>query len=142
MIVGLGRPEASSRQRSSPGTRRLMPRWLGGIIAGILIPPIFIQLPAQADEFDALAVYSEAKPLNDLWQACAASYVRQRLHSQVSSELLAQNALRRCRSQERRLRRFFVSRIGSRSAENVVAVLRLRYQADLAAAIDALRTRD
>jgi hypothetical protein len=93
MIVGVGRPEEPSCHRSSLATRRSTPRWLGGIVAGILIAPIFIQLPAQADEFDALAIYSEARPLNDRWQACAASYVRQRLQSQVSSEALASAAL-------------------------------------------------
>ena len=35
-----------------------------------------------------------------------------------------------------------VSRIGKRSAGNVIAVLRQRYQEDLAAAINELRTRD
>jgi len=142
MIVGAGRPEEPSWQSRSLATRRSTPCWLGGIVAGILIAPIFIQLPAQADEFDALAIYSEARPLNDRWQACAASYVRQRLQSRVPSDALASTALRRCRHQEGRLRRFFVSRIGKRSAENVIAVLRQRYQGDLAAAINKLRTRD
>jgi len=142
MIVGAGRPEEPSCQSRSLATRRSTPCWLGGIVAGILIAPIFIQLPAQADEFDALAIYSEARPLNDRWQACAASYVRQRLQSRVPSDALASTALRRCRHQEGRLRRFFVSRIGKRSAENVIAVLRQRYQGDLAAAINKLRTRD
>jgi hypothetical protein len=142
MIVGAGRPEEPSCQSRSLATRRSKLRSLGGIVAGILIAPIFIQLPAQADEFDALAIYSEARPLNDRWQACAASYVRQRLQSRVPSDALASTALRHCRPQESRLRRFFVSRIGRRSAENVIAVLRQRYQEDLAAAIKELRTRD
>lgn len=142
MIVGAGRPEEPSCQSRSLATRRSTPCWLGGIVAGILIAHILFQLPAQADEFDALAVYSEARPLNDRWQACAASYVRQRLRSQVSSQVLARTALRRCRPQESKLRRFFVSRIGRRSAENVIAVLRQRYQEDLAAVIKELRTRE
>jgi hypothetical protein len=142
MIVGVRRPEEPSCQSRSLATRQSTPRWLGGIVAGILIAHVFIQLPAQADEFDALAIYSEARPLNDHWQACAASYVRQRLQSRVPSDALASTALRRCRHQEGRLRRFFVSRIGKRSAENVIAVLRQRYQDDLAAAVNALRTRD
>ena len=142
MIVGAGRPEEPSCQSRSLATRRSTLRWLGGIVAGILIAQIFIQLPAQADEFDALAIYSEARPLNDRWQACAASYVRQRLQSRVPSDALASTALRRCRHQEGRLRRFFASRIGKRSAENVIAVLRQRYQEGLAAAINELRTRD
>jgi hypothetical protein len=142
MIVGAGRPEEPSCQSRSLATTRSTLRSLGGIVAGILIAPIFIQLPAQADEFDALAIYSEARPLNDRWQACAASYVRQRLQSRVPSDALASTALRHCRPQESRLRRFFVSRIGRRSAENVIAVLRQRYQEDLAAAIKELRTRD
>src|SRR4051794_8532242 len=142
MIVGVGQSEEPSRRGSSLGGKRSTPRWLGWIVAGILIAPILVQLPAQADEFDALAVFSEARPLNDRWQACAASHVRRRLESQASSETLARNALQSCRSQESRLRRFFVRRIGKRSAENVVAVLYQRYRQDLAAAIDKLRNRD
>jgi hypothetical protein len=107
-----------------------------------MIASLLVQLPANADEFDALAVYSEARPLNDRWQACAASYVRRRLRSQVSSAILARNALRSCRSEENKLRRFFVGEVGRRSADKVVAVLRQRYQTDLAAAIDELRARD
>jgi hypothetical protein len=116
--------------------------WLGGIAAPVLAVSLLTGLPADADEFDALAVYSEARPLNDRWQACAASYVRRRLQSSVSSETLAGHALRSCRPHESTLRRFFISKIGRRSAENVIAVLYLRYRGDLAAAIDELRTRD
>jgi hypothetical protein len=142
MAGGAGLLNEPSRGDASLEANHSKARWLGGIVAGILAASLLVQLPANADEFDALAVYSEARPLNDRWQACAASYVRQRLKSQVSSEALASAALRRCRPQESRLRRFFVSRIGRRSAENVVAVLRQRYQGDLAAAINELRTRD
>ena len=140
--MGAGQPEEPSRQSRSLATRRLTPRWLCEIVAAILIALILSQPPAQADEFDALGVYSEARPLNDRWQACAASYVRQRLQSRVSSEVLASTALRRCRPQENKLRRFFVSRIGKRSAQNVITVLRQRYQDDLGAAINELRTRN
>jgi hypothetical protein len=116
--------------------------WLGGIAVLVLAVSLLTGPPADADEFDALAVFSEARPLNDRWQACAASYVRRRLQSQVSSDSLARIALRSCRAQESRLHRFFIRRIGRRSTENVMAVLNLRYRADLAAAIDELRTRD
>jgi hypothetical protein len=142
MAGGAGLLNEPSRRDASLEPKHSKARWLGGIVAGTLAACLLVQLSANADEFDALAVYSEASPLNDRWQACAASYVRRRLRSQVSSAILARNALRSCRPQENRLHRFFVGKIGSRSAENVVAVLRLRYQADLATAIDELRTRD
>ncbi len=131
-----------SRRNASLEANHSKARWLGGIVAGTMIASLLVQLPANADEFDALAVYSEARPLNDRWQACAASYVRRRLRSQVSSAILARNALRSCRSEENKLRRFFVGEVGRRSADKVVAVLRQRYQTDLAAAIDELRARD
>jgi hypothetical protein len=143
MAVGVNLLKKLYDRDQSPDTAYLEAGWLGSIVAAaVLAVFVFGGFPAYADEFDALAVYSEARPLNDRWQACAASYVRRRLRSQVSSAILARNALRSCRSQENRLRRFFVGKIGSRSAENVIAVLRLRYQADLATAIDELRTRD
>ena len=142
MAGGAGLLNKPSRRDASQEAKHSKARWLGGIVAGTLAASLLVQLSANADEFDALAVYSEARPLNDRWQACAASYVRRRLQSQASSAILARNALRSCRTQENRLRRFFVGKIGSRSAENVIAVLRLRYQADLATAIDELRTRD
>jgi hypothetical protein len=142
MAAGVGLLKELCRRDCSSDPRLPKCSWLGGIAAAVLAVSLLLGLPADADEFDALAVYSEARPLNERWQACAASYVRRRLQSQVSSEVLASSALRSCRVQESRLRRFFISRIGRRSAENVVAVLYLRYRADLAAAIDELRTRD
>jgi hypothetical protein len=111
-------------------------------MARTLIISLFIGLPAYADGFDALAVYSEAKPFNDRWQACAASYTRHRLPSQVSSDVLAGNALRSCRDPEISLHRFLVERIGKKSAGNVVAVLWERYRRDLSAAINKLRIPD
>jgi hypothetical protein len=142
MTVGVGLIEKLSRRDGSYDPKLPKCSWLGRIAAAVLAVTLLTGLPAGADEFDALAVYSEARPLNDRWQACAASYVRRRLQSQVSSEALASSAFRSCRAQESRLRRFFIRRIGRRSAENVMAVLNLRYRADLVAAIDELRPRD
>jgi hypothetical protein len=142
MSVGAKLSEEPSHQNCSLEAEYASDHCLRTIAAALVAVALLVGLPARADEFDALAVYSEARPLNDRWQACAAFYVRRRLQSQVSSNSLARDALRKCRTHESRLRRFFVRRIGSRSAENVVAVLRLRYQADLAAAINALRTHD
>jgi hypothetical protein len=129
------------RNRTS-GTACSVSGWLGGIVAAVLTVSSFSGLPAAADEFDALALYGEARPLNDRWQACAASYARRRLQSQVRPDALARDALRGCRSQENNLRRFFIGKIGRRSAESVVSALRLRYRADLVVAIGAARARD
>ena len=62
MIVGVGRLEEPSCQSRSLATRQSTPYWLGGIVADILIAPVIIQLPAQADEFDALAVIARQDP--------------------------------------------------------------------------------
>lgn len=142
MTVGVGLLKKLYRRSCSLGSKLPKCNSLAGIAAVILAVSLLAELPANADEFDALAVYSEARPLNDRWQACAASYVRRRFQSQVSSESLAGSALRRCRPHQSRLSRFFISKIGRHSADNVVATLYLRYRADLAAAIDELRTRD
>lgn len=115
---------------------------LSGTAAGLLIALLFSGISVRADEFDPLVVYSEAEPLNDRWQACAASFVKPRLQSQQPPDALAKEALDRCQPEQDRLRRFFVSKIGRRSAENVTTLLREKYQADLTTAIKGLRTRD
>ncbi|WP_147282491.1 hypothetical protein [Microvirga subterranea] len=115
---------------------------LNGIAVGLLAVFLFAATSAGADEFDALAIYSEAQPLNDRWQACAASFVRPWLKSQKLPDALAQEALDSCRSDQERLRLFFAGKIGKRSAENVIVLLREKYQSDLIAAINELRTRN
>jgi hypothetical protein len=115
---------------------------LGGSIARTLIMSLLIGLPAHADEFDVLVVYSEAEPFNDGWQTCAASYAKREFLSHVPLDIVAADALRSCRGLEIRLYRFFVERIGRKSAQNLVALLRERYRQDLAAAINKLRTSD
>lgn len=114
-------------------------RWTGPI-AVFLVALSLTRAPASADEYDAILAYREAKPLNDAWQACAASYVKPRLRTKQSANELSRRALRHCRSHEASLRRFLVNRIGRRSAATVIQVLRRKYQSDLAAAVDALRT--
>jgi len=141
MVVGVGLLKELNRGNCSSETFPKYSR-LSGIAAALLVVFFHTGTPAGADEFDALAAYSEAGSLNDRWQACAASYVRRRIQSRTASDALASSALRSCRPQEERLRRFLISRIGKRSAENVVTVLHQRYRADLAAAIDELRARD
>lgn len=115
---------------------------LNGIAVGLLSVFFFAATSASADEFDALAIYSEAQPLNGRWQACAASFVRPRLKSQQSPDALAREALDSCRSEQDRLRLFFTGKIGRKSAENVIMLLRAKYQSDLVAAINELRTRN
>lgn len=97
---------------------------------------------ADADEFDPLVVYEEARALNDQWQACAASVLKGKLRSDESAERLAKQALDQCRTRQDRLGRFLNNRIGETSARNVVAFLREKYQSGLVAAITEMRTRD
>jgi hypothetical protein len=142
MTVGTGVFEEPDRRDGSSHTKSLKTGCLNGIAAGVLTALVLATTSALADEFDALAIYSEAQPLNDRWQACAASFVKPRLRSQQSPDALAKEALDSCRSEQDRLRLFFAGKIGKRSAGNVVALLREKYQADLISAINELRRRE
>jgi hypothetical protein len=142
MAVGKGLSGGPDRQDGSSHTKSLKAGCLNGMAAGLLTALVLATTSALADEFDALAIYSEAQPLSDRWQACAASFVKPRLRSQQSPDALAKAALDSCRSEQDRLRLFFAGKIGKRSAENVVAVLREKYQTDLIAAIKELQARD
>lgn len=137
--------EFPKRLRSWNGVHRFRPSkadWTIGVAAVLLAVLVFVGPSADADEFDPLLVYREARPLNDEWQACAASFVRGRLQSRQTPEVLAREALNACQAQQGRLRRFFIGKIGRKSAENVIAILQERYQSDLSAAITELRARD
>jgi hypothetical protein len=137
--------EFPERLHSWNGARRAnlsKAEWIVRVAAALLVALVFVGPAADADEFDPLLVYREARPLDDEWQACAASFVRGRLQSRQTPEVLAREALDACQAQQDRLRRFFVGKIGRKSAENVITILRERYQSDLSAAINELRTRD
>lgn len=142
MAVGLSQFNGPYRRHGSSYIKLSKAGWLTGTATAFLIALLLAGPPADADEFDPLAAYSDARPLNDRWQACAASFVGRRLPSQQTSEALAEDALDGCRAEQNRLRRFLVDKIGRRSAENVVTLLREKYQSDLTAAINELRTRD
>jgi hypothetical protein len=108
------------------------------LLAGLLMGGSSVK----ADEFDPLAAYEEARVLNDQWQACAASFVKQRLSSRRTAERLADQALDRCRARQDRLNRFLVGRVGKEDAGNVMALLREKYRSGLIGAITELRERD
>jgi hypothetical protein len=110
------------------------------ILAGLVASPVFVHSSVYADEFDVLTVYSEARPLNDEWQVCAASFAKRQLRSAETPERLANEAFERCHATEGRLSRFLGARIGRKSAEGVMALLPDKYQSGLAAAIGELRT--
>jgi hypothetical protein len=142
MAVATALSEEPYRRDGSPYTRSPKAGCLTGMPAGLLTLVLFAAPSAGADEFDALAVYSEAQPLNDRWQACSATFVKTRLRSQQPPDALAKEALDRCRPEQDRLRLFFAGKIGGRSAENVVNLLREKYQSDLVSAINELRNRE
>lgn len=116
--------------------------WRRAMLAGLVASSFLAQSPIHADEFDVLAAYSEAGSLNDQWQACAASFAKGRLRSPKAPELLAREALDRCRATADRLNRFLVAKIGRESAEGVMTLLRDKYRSGLAAAITELRARN
>jgi hypothetical protein len=142
MAVATALSEEPYRRDGSPYTRSPKAGCLAGMPAGLLTLVLFAATSAGADEFDALAVYSQAQPLNDRWQACAATFVKPRLRSQQPPDVLAKEALDSCRPEQDRLRLFFAGKIGGRSAENVVNLLREKYQSDLVSAINELRNRE
>lgn len=117
-------------------------RWRGILCVGCLVAALIVGFTVQADEFDPLIVYEEARALNDQWQICAATVVKGRRRADQTAEQLAEQALGRCRAGQERLGRFLIKRIGERSTSNVMALLRERYQSGLIAAIAEMRTRD
>jgi hypothetical protein len=118
----------------------LCPDWRRVILAGLVVASFFVPSPVYGDEFDVLTVYSEARPLNDEWQMCVASFARRRLRSAETPERLAKEAFDRCDATEDRLSRFLVAKIGRDNADGVMALLRDKYRSGLAAAIRELRT--
>lgn len=122
--------------------RPRMHGWRGALAAGCVVASLFAGPSVEADEFDPLVVYAEARALNDQWQVCAASALKGRLQLDQTAEQLAEQALGQCRARQDRLDRFLLKRVGERSASNVMALLREKYQSGLIAAIAELRTRD
>jgi len=96
----------------------------------------------QADEFNPLIVYEEARALNDQWQICAATVVKGRIRTDQAAEQLAEQAFERCRARQNSLNRFLIKRIGATSASNVVELLREKYQSGLIVAIAEMRARN
>jgi hypothetical protein len=97
---------------------------------------------AKADDFDPLVVYEEARDLNDQWQACAASFIKEQIRTHRAKEWLARQALDRCRAKQNDLGKFLIERVEEKSASNVLALLREEYRSGLIAAITELRARD
>jgi len=126
--------------RSSARTR--LRGWQGLLAFGGLVAALTGGLAVQADEFDPLIVYEEARALNDQWQVCAATFINGRLQANQTEERLAEQALDRCRARQDGLNRFLIKRIGGTSSSNVVALLREKYRSGLIAAITELRSRE
>jgi hypothetical protein len=116
--------------------------WRSVLAAGCLVASLIVGPSVEADEFDPLTVFEEARALNDQWQVCAASVIRGRLQANQTAEQLAEQAFDRCRARQDSLNRFLVKRVGSQSAGNVMALLLEKYQSGLIAAIAELRTRE
>ncbi|ANY77311.1 hypothetical protein BB934_02965 [Microvirga ossetica] len=138
--------------RTMPSVRQAMFLWRRqkrplrlnrNLVAAVFLLTVLGPLrPTLADEFDLLAAIKGAAPLNDLWQACAAAYVKPRIESRQSSVAVVGNALRKCRTEEGRLRRFLVGKVGRKSAGTVISQLREKYRSDLITIIDARRKGD
>ncbi|WP_445503062.1 hypothetical protein [Microvirga sp. G4-2] len=131
------------RHRRDAGSY-IRPSKTGWRVALLVCPAITLLVagsPVFANEFDPLLAYEEARALNDQWQACAASFVREKIHSRQYPEILAKEALERCKAREDGLSSFLVTRVGRTGAGNVMALLLEKYRSGLAAAIMELRTR-
>ncbi|WP_201836108.1 hypothetical protein [Microvirga zambiensis] len=129
------------REDANPSIRSPKTGWRVGFLVCSMIASLVAGPPVFADEFDPLVVYEEARTLNDQWQACAASFVRDRIHLRQDSEVLAMAAFERCQTREDRLSSFLVGRIGRTGAGNVMALLLEKYRVGLSAAVTELRTR-
>jgi hypothetical protein len=116
--------------------------WRSALAAGCLVVSLIASSSIEAEEFDPLVVYEEARVLNDQWQACAASFIRGRLQTRQTEVRLAEQALDRCRARQNDLSQFLIKRIEEKSASNVMALLREKYRSGMIAAITELRTRD
>jgi len=95
----------------------------------------------EADEFDPLVLYEQARVLNDQWQVCAAYFIKGRLQTRQTAERLSDQALDRCRARQSSLNRFLIKRVGEKSAGNIMALLHEKYRSGLIAAIEELRAR-
>ena len=142
MLVGAQWSREPRCQKVSLSFGNPVKGWRAAMASGFLITSLIVGTPTEADEFDPLVVYEEARVLNDQWQACAASFVREKLRSRQSAERLAEQALDRCRVRQGRLTRFLVRKLGKKSAGNVMVLLREKYRAGLVTAITELRARD
>ncbi len=141
MAVGMQSRRVSGQRKADPCFGSSMGGWRTALASGLLITSLLAGTPVEADEFDPLILYEEAGVLNDQWQACAASFVRERLRSRATAERLAELAFGQCRAAQSRLRRFLIERVGRKSAGNVMALLSEKYRSGLAAAILELRAR-
>ena len=121
--------------------RPLKTGWRVALLVCPLIASVVAGPSALAGESDPLALYEEAKVLNDQWQACAASFVRGGIHSRQDPEILAKEAFEQCKAREDGLSSFLVARVGGTGAGNVMALLLEKYRSGLPAAIVELRTR-
>jgi hypothetical protein len=72
--------------------------WRSALVAGCLVASLISSPYVEADEFDPLVVYEEARVLNDQWQVCAAFFIRGRLQTRQTAERLSEQALDRCRA--------------------------------------------
>jgi hypothetical protein len=129
------------REDDNPYIRSPKTVWRVAFLVGPMIASLVAAPSVLADEFDPLVIYAEARALNDQWQACAAAFVRERIHSRQDPEILAKVAFTRCQTREDRLSNFLVRRIGRTGAGNVMALLLDKYRTGLSAAITELRTR-
>jgi len=142
MAVGGQSCRTGGLRKADPCFGMVLRGWRTALASGFLVTLLIAGTPVEADEFDPLAVYEEARSLNDQWQACAASVVRERLQTRRTAERLAEQAFDQCQTWQARLSRFLVGRVGRSSASNVMALLREKYRSGLVAAILELRARD
>jgi hypothetical protein len=94
---------------------------------------------ASADEADPFLSMSDAKPLREQWQDCAAAAVKRRLADRRPAEAIADLALGACESREAALVRVLGRRLGMAAARRIVAELRAYDRLVLARIIERLR---
>jgi hypothetical protein len=109
------------------------------ILVLCLVIPFFVASTARADEEDPFLSVSEAMPLRQRWQDCAAQAVKRHLDSERPAEAVADLAFAACKSREAALANVLGRRLGKAAARRIVTELRNYDRLVLTRIIERLR---
>jgi hypothetical protein len=111
------------------------------LVVFIVVGVASVALADEPDLQELRAIGAQAVPWRDAWERCTASVVKGELRSERPAEEIAEQALRRCKNREDRLRSVLAKRIGRQKASTVVSVLRTLHRESLVSVVEELRGR-